>query len=885
MTGRGRGRASGPPGPPGPPPGPPGGLRQRPPAPRQPPPPPTRVEPTFVGSGESISSGSASTPSTEMSPPSTVLDITQTGSTVSGSASSSASPEDISPDLSRMQLKDPVKFQGDAGKSFNVTSNYLKIVATPNTGVYEYDVRFNPNVDSRQDRFRLIRQIEPTIGTIRTFDGVKLFLPTLLPSKSTTCPVAGSDIKIIVTYKKKLDLVDREMIQQFNIIFKRIFNVLKFKMHNRNFYDPVSATAIKQHNLSIWPGYVTAVDQYEGGLLLQCDVSHRVLRTETVRDVLTMLRKKGAADLKSAAEKELLGVSVLTKYNNLSYKIDDINWDMNPESTFTNSKGETMSFIDYYKKQYGLDIADRKQPLLINRPTKKGLTEAEADRTICLIPELCMMTGLTDAMRSDFRVMQDVAKITRITPQARRDTIDKFIKRIKGNPEAHKLITDWGMDIDNDTVRLVGRVLPPETLYFANGKSEIIGPKGEWNRAATNSVLTAVSLTKWAIFFPEKNKAIVQNFCKELQRVASRMGIQMANPKVVSLPDDRTDSYIKQMRTLVNQSVQLFMMIFPAQKADRYSAVKKLCCIESPVPSQVVCLKTISNEKRLSAVAQKIALQMNCKLGGELWACRTPLKKLMVVGIDVFHSKSAKAGSIGGMVSSLNDSLSRYYSAVVIQKQGQELIDALKVAFIQSLIRYYEANNNFPDVIVVFRDGVSDSQMDTVAAHEGQQFMNAFKGSTGSSDSSGDSDDLRKKFKELRPEDYSPQFVYIVVKKRISTRIMMPQGKDVANPPPGTVLDNTVTRFAFKDFFLVPQAVNQGTVTPTHMVVTKEEGAPLGPNIIQQLAYKLTHMYFNWPGTVRVPAPCQYAHKLVDLVGEHLHGQPSQELNDKLYFL
>ena len=88
------------------------------------------------------------------------------------------------------------------------------------------------------------------------------------------------------------------------------------------------------------------------------------------------------------------------------------------------------------------------------------------------------------------------------------------------------------MDIDNDTVRLVGRVLPPETLYFANGKSETIGPKGEWNRAATNSVLTAVSLTKWAIFFPEKNKAIVQNFCKELQRVASRMGIQMANPKV-----------------------------------------------------------------------------------------------------------------------------------------------------------------------------------------------------------------------------------------------------------------------------------------------------------------------------------------------------------------
>ena len=32
-----------------------------------------------------------------------------------------------------------------------------------------------------------------------------------------------------------------------------------------------------------------------------------------------------------------------------------------------------------------------------------------------------MMTGLTDAMRSDFRLMQAVANITRISPQARVD--------------------------------------------------------------------------------------------------------------------------------------------------------------------------------------------------------------------------------------------------------------------------------------------------------------------------------------------------------------------------------------------------------------------------------------------------------------------------------
>jgi aubergine-like protein len=148
---------------------------------------------------------------------------------------------------------------------------------------------------------------------------------------------------------------------------------------------------------------VTAVDQYEGGLLLQCDVSHRVLRTETVRDLILNLRKKGG-DLKSEAEKALLGVSVLTRYNNNSYKIDDLDFDQNPESTFANSKGETLTYVEYYQRQYQIEIQDKKQPLLVNRPKKKGGSEGEADRIICLIPELCLMTGLTDAMRSDFKV-------------------------------------------------------------------------------------------------------------------------------------------------------------------------------------------------------------------------------------------------------------------------------------------------------------------------------------------------------------------------------------------------------------------------------------------------------------------------------------------------
>ena len=44
--------------------------------------------------------------------------------------------------------------------------------------------------------------------------------------------------------------------------------------------------------------------------------------------------------------------------------------------------------------------------------------------------------------------------------------------------------------------------------------------------------------------------------------------------------------------------------------------------------------------------------------------------------------------------------------------------------------------------------------------------------------------------------------------------------------------------------------------------LSKDFVEPIEKKLKKRLAYKLTHLYFNWPGTVRVPAPCQYAHKL-----------------------
>ena len=206
----------------------------------------------------------------------------------------------------------------------------------------------------------------------------------------------------------------------------------------------------------------------------------------------------------------------------------------------------------------------------------------------------------------------------------------------------------------------------------------------------------------------------------------------------------------------------------------------------------------------------------------QLWACVTPFKGLMVVGIDIYHDATRKGGSIAGVVCSMNDACTKYFSLSVEQKQGQEIMDALRIAFIEGLIKYWEANQRWPNQIVVFRDGVGDGQLEATEKHEAEQFQRVFLNGNGHNGGASEVSKMQSKLSEMIPDNYKPGFAFVVVQKRINTRILSVVRKgnrsDYANPPPGTVVDHTVTRHRYKDFFLVPQAVNQGTVSPTHFI-------------------------------------------------------------------
>lgn len=71
------------------------------------------------------------------------------------------------------------------------------------------------------------------------------------------------------------------------------------------------------------------------------------MRSETIYDIIKKIKTE-SRDFKKQVEQTLLGATVLTKYNNKTYRIDEITYDVSPKSTFKMREND-VSYVDYYK--------------------------------------------------------------------------------------------------------------------------------------------------------------------------------------------------------------------------------------------------------------------------------------------------------------------------------------------------------------------------------------------------------------------------------------------------------------------------------------------------------------------------------------------------------
>lgn len=72
------------------------------------------------------------------------------------------------------------------------------------------------------------------------------------------------------------------------------------------------------------------------------------MRMETIYQIMDRVRRE-ERDFKKAFMERVLGTTVLTAYNNKTYRIDDVNFEKRASNTFETKNGPE-TFVHYYKR-------------------------------------------------------------------------------------------------------------------------------------------------------------------------------------------------------------------------------------------------------------------------------------------------------------------------------------------------------------------------------------------------------------------------------------------------------------------------------------------------------------------------------------------------------
>lgn len=791
-------------------------------------------------------------------------------------------------DLVPTRPKEVENKRGTSGIPVDLIANFFRFNLKPEYVVLKHRVDFNRQDldDQTNEKKKLLFQVKSKLPNY-VFDGTMMFTATRVHSAEVEGlkleaergeTGSGDIVTITIKLVGEMSPTDHDYLHFFNVIWRNAMSKMKLQMIKRNFYDPDAATPLPNFNLQIWPGYITTVRQQEKELMLCAEITNRILRSDTAYDcIMEIVRKTGD---RNDMSKALIGSVVITGYNNKSYRIDEVQFDENPKSSFTRKDGTIITYMDYFFERYGIKIRDPNQPLLISMPTDRDRRGGE-EKPVALIPELSKMTGLTDEHRRNFGLTKELTQKTQQNPKQRVETLLKFIKRVKTTPEVSAELSRWDLSINPDLVRLKGRLLPTQLVTIwdsENQKQKNITPENEnWaEEVATQGMAMSVEIKSWVIIYPRANEGELMEFYRLMEVVSTPLRVMMNKPIFCPLKDIRTPTYINALNVYINKGAKFFLVVVPNDRGDTYDAIKKKLYIEDPTPNQVVTVSKVlrsSSHTKLKSIATKVLIQIASKLKASPWLVTVPIKNAMVVGFDVYHKKEGniRGCSVGALVASYDSSMSQYYSKTAMIPSGTEICSEICKMLMECLQHYKTFNNGtLPDRLFFYRDGVGQGQIQEVFDHEVYAIQKILK-----------SESVR----EIIPNGI--RLTFIIVNKRINTRFMAmaldPRGIP-HNPNAGTIVDDVITCPERYDFLLVSQNAKQGTVNPTSYNVIVDE-SNLKPDNIQVLTYRLTYLYYNMSSTVRVPAPCLYAHRLAELVGSHLHAEAHTYMNDTLYYL
>ena len=115
---------------------------------------------------------------------------------------------------------------GAFGKNIKLFTNFFKLVGKPKfNGFFQYNVSYDPPIESKNLKFMLLKQHADVLGTVRAFDGLILFLPMKLPEVETklmsTRKYDDSTVEVTIKFTNEVPFGSQTTLQLLNIIFRR----------------------------------------------------------------------------------------------------------------------------------------------------------------------------------------------------------------------------------------------------------------------------------------------------------------------------------------------------------------------------------------------------------------------------------------------------------------------------------------------------------------------------------------------------------------------------------------------------------------------------------------------------------------------------------------
>ncbi|KAJ0100396.1 hypothetical protein Patl1_21014 [Pistacia atlantica] len=444
------------------------------------------------------------------------------------------------------------------------------------------------------------------------------------------------------------------------------------------------------------------------------------------------------------------------------------------------NEGVDITVFDYFVNHRGINLRYSGDLPCINVGRPKWPT---------YIPvELCMLLALqryTKALTVSQR--SSLVEKSRQKPQ---EKIKILTEVLKGNKyDSEPMLRSCGISINSHFTQVEGRILSAPRLKAGNGE-DVIPRNGRWSFNNKKFVQPAAKIDRWAVV-NFSARCDIRSLCRDLAKFGEMKGIS------ISLPVDflrRTLSFdVHHLLSLEKKNLVEF-------------GIFNQCLSPNRVNEQYLTNLLLKINAKLGGLNSMLAIEQSRSLP---LVSKVPT---IIFGMDVSH------GSLGHSdVPSIAASLKLEMIGSLF-KPHPEKGDAGVVR--ELLLDFYPSSGQVkPPQIIIFRDGVSESQFNQVLNIELELIIKACK---------------------FLDESWSPKFTVIVALKNHNTKLFQARSPD--NVPPGTVVNNSVCHPTRNDFYICAHAGMMGTTRPSNYHVLLDENG-FSVDELQELVHSLCYVY------------------------------------------